>query len=100
MEWKLGGDLNLPDNEFSGRVVKQKTKLIIFLELHVLNKIIPWFCEMVLWIKSAGLLDRANSGVIHFEINNLNSVIPSKWKIVAHLAWEMLQNKEMSPLCM
>jgi hypothetical protein len=46
----LGGDLNLPDNEFGGRVVKQKTKLIIFLELHVLNKRIPWFREMVLWI--------------------------------------------------
>jgi hypothetical protein len=50
MKWKLGGDLNLPDNEFGRRVVKQKTKLIIFLELHVLNKRIKWFSEMVLWI--------------------------------------------------
>jgi hypothetical protein len=46
----LGGGLNLPDNEFGGRVVKQEAKLIIFLELHVLNKRIPWFSEMVLWI--------------------------------------------------
>jgi hypothetical protein len=90
----LGSDLNLPDNEFSGRVVKQKTKLIILLELHVLNKTIPWFSQMVLWIKSVGLLDGANGGVISFEINHLNSVILSEWKIVAHMAWEMLQRKK------
>jgi hypothetical protein len=75
-------------------VVKQKAKLIIFLELHVLSKSIPWFSEMVLWIKSVGLLDRANDGVISFKINQLNSMILSKWQIVTHLAREMLQNKQ------
>jgi hypothetical protein len=93
MKWKLGGDLYLPDNEFGGRVVKQEAKLIIFLELHVLNKRIPWFSEMVLWIKSVRLLDSAHGGVISFKINHLNFMIFSKWQIVTHLAWEMLQNK-------
>jgi hypothetical protein len=99
MEWFLGGDLNLPHNKFSGRVVKQKRELIFFLDLHVLNKSISWFSEMILWIIGVGLFYRANNGVICFAINHLNNVILNKWKIVAHLAWEMLQktlNKNVS----
>jgi hypothetical protein len=80
-------------------MVKQKRYHIFFLQLHVLDKLIPRFCEMVLRIRSVRLFNRAKHDVIIFEVDHLNNLIPTKRIIVADFAWKMLHKTLKNCVC-